>query len=157
MASHDDPYKLLGIAPEADLHQIKRAFRRMALRHHPDMDPGPRAADAFRAVHQAYETLADPSRRATYDRWHRVPTFKGAVRVEQVVVERRPAPERPPTRAERRIFMALHVTGLCFGLVLVLGICASITFMDRSWYHLALTLPGLLILPDSIEGLRSNN
>lgn len=155
MASYiTDPYTLLGLAPEADQHQIKRAFRRMALRHHPDRDPGPRAAETFRAVHQAYETLIDPARRAAYDRWHVSTRFSGAVRVEQVPVKRTPMPERPPTAMELRIFRALHATGLCFGLALVFGICASITFQDRSWYHLVLTLPGLLILPDSVAGLR---
>jgi len=62
--------------------------------------------------------------------------------------------ERPATLAERRIFRGLHATGLCFGLALVLGVCALIAFQDRSLFHLLLTLPGLLILPDSLEGLR---
>ena len=69
-------------------------------------------------------------------------------------MKRTPVPERPPTAVELRIYRALHATGLCFGLALVLGICASITFQDRSWYHIVLTLPGLLILPDSVAGLR---
>jgi hypothetical protein len=51
-------------------------------------------------------------------------------------------------------FVGLHLTGLVFGLVLVIGILAGITFSDWPWYAAILTLPGLVLIPDAWEGLR---
>ncbi|MEI6668602.1 MAG: J domain-containing protein [Acidobacteriota bacterium] len=63
-----DLYELLGVAPVAGLEEIKRAYRRLARRYHPDINPGDRtAAVRFRAVVEAYEVLIDPDRRREYD------------------------------------------------------------------------------------------
>jgi molecular chaperone DnaJ len=63
-----DFYDLLGVTRDADLHAIKRAYRRLARRLHPDINPGDGvAAVRFRAVVEAYETLSDPGRRRDYD------------------------------------------------------------------------------------------
>ncbi len=63
-----DFYRLLGVDPSAEPEGIREAFRREALRWHPDHRPGdPRAAEHFRALHQAYEVLSDPVRRRAYD------------------------------------------------------------------------------------------
>ncbi|HEY7501091.1 MAG TPA: J domain-containing protein [Vicinamibacterales bacterium] len=61
-------YVLLGISPDASTADIKRAYRRLARRYHPGINPGDRAAEAmFQRVSEAYETLVDPSRRQRYD------------------------------------------------------------------------------------------
>src|SRR5262245_43427866 len=61
-------YKVLGIASTADDRRIKSAFRRRALRTHPDLNPGSRGAEAqFRELMQAYEVLRDAHARAAYD------------------------------------------------------------------------------------------
>ncbi len=63
-----DLYALLGLARGATLVEIKRSYRRLARKHHPDINPGDAAAEArFRAITRAYETLIDPDRRVRYD------------------------------------------------------------------------------------------
>jgi molecular chaperone DnaJ len=63
-----DLYELIGVPRTAGLEEIKRAYRRLARRLHPDINPGDRAAAVrFRLVADAYEILADPERRRQYD------------------------------------------------------------------------------------------
>lgn len=63
-----DLYVVLGVQREATAGDIKRAYRRLARRWHPDINPGDReAAIRFRQVLEAYETLIDPDRRRRYD------------------------------------------------------------------------------------------
>jgi molecular chaperone DnaJ len=63
-----DFYILLGLTRGASLGDVKRAYRRLARRYHPDINPGDRAAAAhFRQIAEAYETLSDPDLRRRYD------------------------------------------------------------------------------------------
>jgi molecular chaperone DnaJ len=63
-----DFYIVLGVTPAATVADIKRAYRRLARRHHPDINPGDHTADErFRRISEAYETLVDPDRRRRYD------------------------------------------------------------------------------------------
>jgi molecular chaperone DnaJ len=63
-----DFYIVLGLERGATLHDIKRAYKRLARRYHPDINPGDRlAAQQFRQIAEAYETLSDPERRRRYD------------------------------------------------------------------------------------------
>src|SRR4051812_16984452 len=63
-----DFYILLGVDKAATLNDIKRAYKRLARRYHPDINPGDRKAAAqFRQIAEAYETLSDPDRRRRYD------------------------------------------------------------------------------------------
>lgn len=69
-----DLYALLGVAFEATFDEIKSAFRRMAKRYHPDLNPDDpeESAARFRLINRAYEVLSDPSLRRQYDReWQR--------------------------------------------------------------------------------------
>ena len=61
-------YTLLGLSPAASAAEIKRAYRRLSRRYHPDINPGDKAAESlYRRIAAAYETLMDPQRRHTYD------------------------------------------------------------------------------------------
>ena len=63
----NDHYAALGLTSSATSAEIKKAFRQQAALHHPDRNPAPNAAQRFRAVQEAYETLGEPSRREAYD------------------------------------------------------------------------------------------
>lgn len=65
MASY---YDLLEVAPDADQATIKRAYRRLAKAHHPDVNSDPAAQMTFKDVSTAYEVLSDPKKRREYDR-----------------------------------------------------------------------------------------
>jgi molecular chaperone DnaJ len=63
-----DLYELLGIARGASLIEIKRSYKRLARKYHPDINPGDNTAEArFKEITRAYETLSDPDRRVRYD------------------------------------------------------------------------------------------
>lgn len=63
-----DYYKILGVTKEADEEQIKQAYRRMAKKYHPDLNPNnPQAEAKFKEIVEAYETLGDADRRRAYD------------------------------------------------------------------------------------------
>src|ERR1044071_7929326 len=64
-----DLYSLLGVSRTASSAEIERAYRRLARRHHPGVNPGDRVAEqAYRQIQLAYEVLADRERRREYDR-----------------------------------------------------------------------------------------
>ena len=62
-----DHYAVLGVPRDASAQDIRRAYRRVARRHHPDLNRDPRAAERFAAAARAYEVLGDPAARAGYD------------------------------------------------------------------------------------------
>jgi molecular chaperone DnaJ len=65
-----DYYQILGVSRSADTEEIKKAYRKLALEHHPDRNQGSKEAEErFKEVTQAYEVLRDPQRRTAYDRY----------------------------------------------------------------------------------------
>ena len=69
MAEKRDYYEVLGVPREASADDVKSAYRRLALKYHPDKNPGDKAAEEkFKEAAEAYEVISDAGKRATYDR-----------------------------------------------------------------------------------------
>lgn len=69
MAKSDDPYETLGVARGASQAEIRAAYRKLAKQHHPDLNPGSKAAETrFKAVAAANDLLSDANKRARFDR-----------------------------------------------------------------------------------------
>ena len=63
-------YEVLGVERGASQDEIKKAYRRLAMKYHPDRNPGDKAAEAkFKEVGEAYAVLSDEQKRAAYDRF----------------------------------------------------------------------------------------
>lgn len=63
-----DYYKTLGVSRKATASEIKKAYRKLSLKYHPDKNPAPDASDKFAAISIAYDTLSDAEKRKLYDR-----------------------------------------------------------------------------------------
>jgi len=63
----DDLYRTLNVTPSASAEEIQRAYRSLARRHHPDLNPTPSSAILMATINAAYEVLKEPKKRAAYD------------------------------------------------------------------------------------------
>ncbi len=68
MPPSKDYYEILGVSRNANEEEIKRAFRRLAFKYHPDHNKEPGAEEKFKEINEAYEVLSDARKRAIYDR-----------------------------------------------------------------------------------------
>ncbi|MBL8637929.1 MAG: DnaJ domain-containing protein, partial [Alphaproteobacteria bacterium] len=68
--SEKDFYKVLGVEKNASDEDIKKAYRKLAMQHHPDRNKGEsKAEEKFKEISEAYDVLKDPDKRAAYDRF----------------------------------------------------------------------------------------
>ena len=68
--SGKDYYKILDVSKSASEGDIKKAYRKLALKYHPDQNKGDKGAEAkFKEINEAYEVLSDAQKRAAYDRF----------------------------------------------------------------------------------------
>ncbi|CAG07846.1 unnamed protein product [Tetraodon nigroviridis] len=92
-----DYYKTLGIPKGANEEEVKKAYRRMALRFHPDKNKDADAEEKFKEIAEAYEVLSDPKKRAVYDQLGEEGGFKDG---RQQLVQR-PRQHHPPLHLPR--------------------------------------------------------
>jgi len=64
-----DYYAVLGITKSATEDDVKKAYRKQALKYHPDKNKSPGAEDKFKEIAEAYEVLSDPKKKGVYDRF----------------------------------------------------------------------------------------
>ncbi|NBQ85041.1 MAG: molecular chaperone DnaJ, partial [Methylophilaceae bacterium] len=65
-----DYYEVLGVNRDASEEEIKKAYRKLAMKHHPDRNPdNPKAEEHFKEAKEAYEMLSDSQKRAAYDQY----------------------------------------------------------------------------------------
>lgn len=73
-----DYYEILGVSRDADKEEIKRAYRRLARKYHPDVNKESGAEERFKEINRAYEILSEPETRARYDRFGEAGVASGA-------------------------------------------------------------------------------
>ena len=64
-----NPYDVLGVSKDASDQEIKRAYRKLSKKYHPDLNHEPGAEEKFKEVNEAYEILSDPQKKAQYDQF----------------------------------------------------------------------------------------
>ena len=69
MSEKRDYYEVLGLSKGASEEEIKKAYRKMAKKYHPDINKEPGAEEKFKEINEAYEVLSDPQKKATYDQF----------------------------------------------------------------------------------------
>lgn len=78
MATKRDFYEILGITKSASDAEIKSAYRKLARKHHPDVDKSPGAAEKFKELSEAYQVLSDPKKKQSYDQFGHAAFDRGA-------------------------------------------------------------------------------
>jgi|CXWK01.1.fsa_nt_gi DnaJ-class molecular chaperone len=78
MAAKRDLYEILGISKSASELEIKSAYRKLARKHHPDIDKSAGAAEKFKELSEAYQVLSDPKKRQSYDQFGHAAFDRGA-------------------------------------------------------------------------------
>ena len=115
----DDYYEILGVARDASAPEIRRAYRRLARRHHPDRNPEPDGPERFRTLAEAYGVLNDPARRARYDHTNQPPARRDPRPMTPAVPARRGVLELSAREARVATTMPLTLTATS-GMTIVL-------------------------------------
>ena len=97
MSGEPDPYKVLGVEPDAEHQAIAAAHRGLARRHHPDVSPDPEAEARMAEINAAWTLLRDPARRAAYDLAHAARTVRRDGVVPNPIAAMQPVPRATPS------------------------------------------------------------
>src|SRR3954464_11685347 len=78
MAQTKDYYSVLGVPASATQEELKKQYRKLAAKHHPDKNPNdPKAAERFKEISEAYQVLGDADKRKQYDQMRQLGAFGG--------------------------------------------------------------------------------
>src|SRR6266480_169876 len=78
MATNKDYYAVLGVSASATQDEVKKQYRKLAAKHHPDKNQGdPKSADRFKEISEAYQVIGDPEKRKQYDQMRQLGAFGG--------------------------------------------------------------------------------
>src|SRR5690242_12974623 len=78
MAQNKDYYAVLGVSASATQDEIKKQYRKLAAKHHPDKNQNdPKAAERFKEISEAYQVIGDPDKRKQYDQMRQLGAFGG--------------------------------------------------------------------------------
>ncbi|EJE98653.1 chaperone DnaJ, partial [Liquorilactobacillus mali KCTC 3596 = DSM 20444] len=69
MAEIRNPYEVLGVSKDASAADIKKAYRKLSKKYHPDLNKEPGAEEKFKEINEAYEILSDPQKKAQFDQY----------------------------------------------------------------------------------------
>src|SRR3989338_4009216 len=78
MATKRDYYEILGVSKNASVEEIKSAYRKLARKHHPDIDKTAGADARFKEIGEAYQVLSDPQKKQAYDQFGHAAFDRGA-------------------------------------------------------------------------------
>src|ERR1051325_3688362 len=93
MAQTKDYYAVIGVPASATQDEIKKQYRKLAAKHHPDKNPNdPKAAERFKEISEAYQVLGDADKRKQYDQMRQLGAFGGFGGFGQGGGARRPGP-----------------------------------------------------------------
>jgi DnaJ-class molecular chaperone len=108
--ARDDHYAVLGLTPTVHVAEIRRAFRLLALRHHPDR-AGPEETATFQRIAEAYRVLSDPELRSSYDAGRSQPPGRAAARTQAAAAGDRSAAGTGHSAAASTATLILRLCG----------------------------------------------
>ena len=156
-----DYYKVIGVSSSASTFEIKKKFKSKAKLIHPDINPSPKAKEAFQVLQRAYATLSNPKLRKQYDLQLQFINASRIIRANKAknynYANSSPSPPfgRIKDAQPGKFFLILlYLFGIFVGAIFM-SFSLSIFFLEDPSYVLALlSFPGFILIRDGISGLR---
>ena len=145
-----DYYEILQVSPHAEPEIIEAAYKRLALKYHPDTNPTPSATTQMKWINEAYAILSDPAQRANYDDERRAYRSNAAPRAEAPAPAPTPANPKPIPRSRPK----LRRLRACTSLLLVLAVAAAAMWALQQYnmFRISDYIPPISL--DSVPNLR---